>query len=486
MTAIGAYLKRTGGEPIAPVFAVLIIGIISLLVLVAVFNQVQNAIIGACLLLFLFLFGWRIETLPVLFLAYIALTPTVYIPEAFRFFKIPYYPYLAPVLLFGMVVIFKLDSTVNFLSDKIDTYKNQEKTETDLVGIFVLLFLVWMVFQSIRGIALGNNPYAVRFEVMHTINIAGYFIWKTLFKRRPNIKAWLIVLVLIELATAMQYFSLIIVNWENIVNFVLMRIITRQGHMTLAAIPLTMAFAFSATTKKHRIIWALVLVVILAHVIFTQQRALFLATAVTFISMFTLYAFRDGWNKRGLAIWSSGMLALTILFAAAVYWALGAFNVDIEVLFSRWQQFGTLQDASTMMRIYDIKNALNHFFTSPILGLGIGKELLTIPNGMLFIYIDNSYIITLFKGGFVYLLLLLAIYMGGAWHSWQVYRKSNNTSTKMIGAGILSALIGIIFTGSTNVCMIYYRFTYVWMMLIAAAVILNRSLNEQKVEKSDD
>ncbi|MFC2170685.1 hypothetical protein ACFLQJ_01755 [Calditrichota bacterium] len=471
-----AYLARPGNEPLSTTLAIQLLVVVAFFVFIGIWRTPALAFAGIGILVFLVTAGWRVETFPILFLLYISVSTGAYLDQALKFFNIIYYPHLAPVLIAGMFVVIIINKSMNFIKLGDINNSNNKSTGRDVVGILLILFLIWMVFESIRGNAIGNNPRWIRFEIFYTFPLVGYFVWREVFKIKSNINNWFIIFIIIELITSVQYFTLITINWEDILSFVLLRIVTRQGHLILVAIPIVMAFIFSSRTTRIRLLWILCLLIILAHMLSTQQRVLFIAAGFEFVLMLTFFAFKDGWTKKGFIIWLSGMTLFSLSIISAVLYVLSVFNIDIEMLLSRWDRFGTLKDASTMMRIFDIREALEQYSTSPLLGCGIGKTVLSIPSGFHFFYIDNSYIVALLKGGPVYLLLLVAIYLSGAWFAFIVYLKSTDIRTKMTGAGIVVALVGIMFTGATNVCLIYYRYTFLWMMIIAAAVSLYESL----------
>ncbi len=482
----GAYLTRTSGENSAPYLAAYIIGVVAFLVLIYLFRPGPLAIIGGAGILFVLTYGWRVETVPVLFLVYMALSPTSYGPDEWEFYKVFYYPLMAPIAFLVMFILFKLDNSINFISSRGYEKSSEEPSQTDWAGIFIALLMIWVVFQSLRGLALGYPAKAVRFELTHIIVPLGYFVWRALFKRSGNVMPWLFLLLGVEFATALQHYTLIISKWESIFSFLFWRMVTRQGHMTLATVPLILAFLFSSSKRRHMFLWALAMLFVMGHILFTQQRVLMLANAFSFIIFSSLYAFRGGFDRKGLTIWLIGIGALTLLILGALLGAMAAFDVDPDVILTRWQDLGSVKDTSTLLRILDIRHAWQIVTLSPILGQGLGSTLMTVPNAQLYFFIDNSYMIALVKGGFPYLILLLAIYITGLWKSWLVFRKAEKERTKLIGAAIFSSLIAILLTGATNVSLVHYRFGYVWMFLIAAAVFLEDQIREKTTDSTGE
>ncbi len=440
------------------------------------------AIAGAALFLFAITVGTRSETIPAIFLAYIMLAPSLYTEIKSPFFAVLYIPYVAPVAIFASYFMFKINKTAESVKG---IYVERSQSKTDFPGIIVTLILFWLIFQSFRGLALGYPYKHVIFEFCYAIVIAGYFIWRHLFRSDKELNIWMIFYIGVALLTAFQLLTVISTLWESIFNFLFTRIITRQGHVTLVSFPMLLAFLVSTKKWRYRILILAALLVTMMHVLITQQRALMLASAISFMVMFTLFAFRNGFTKKGFILWLSGIVMLVSLMVGVIIWAMNLFNVDIDIILGRWQEFGSLQDQSTLLRVFDIREAMRYVSYNPILGMGLGSKLMTVPNAIHFFFMDNSYIMILFKGGIPHLLLISVLYLTGLWYAWKVYRNAEEVETRLFAAGLISALLAIMFTGATNVCMIFYRFGFIWMMVLAASTFLyekmklnNRELTE--------
>ncbi len=467
-----SYIRRLSGQTGPETILLYGILLIAFLILVGVLIDPTFAFAGAFAVGVALSVSWRPQFIPALFLAYLCIFPASHSMDTQGFYPVHYYPQLSLVFLPGMALLLQLNRGVSVLHPLgVDTYRRR-RTISDPVSVLLNLLMLWFAFMVIWGLANDADQKLVLFELSHVIIIAGYYIWVTLFRRYGNLLRWFHFFIGVGLVAGIGFLLFLTSNWDDIIRFVLYRLLARQNNLVLVSIPLIMTFLLASKRWWPRIGWASLLFFAFVQTFAAQTRSLWLDVILICIMFFSLYAFRNGFTKRGFKIWFIGV-GIVILFATILLLTVTSmFNVDLGIIFKRWEDLGSLQDASTMLRVFDLRRGMQSFLFSPFLGHGLGVPMFTVPNASLFQFIDNSYVHALHKGGLPYLLLLAGIYLSGLYRSWQIYRQSDDDQLSIFGAAFISSIIALLLMGNVSVILTNYRLGFLWMMVLAAAQVM--------------
>ncbi len=464
-------LIRTSGERNAP-FILLWIPLLSLLaLLVFIRTNVSGMLAVFAGFFFLVTLAWRTETYIVCLVSYLAFFPVARYAEYFGFFPVFYYSKVGAVFLFAIAATLLINRGLS-----------PERTQvveerSDVVGNVLILMFLWMIFEVFHGISRSNPGNFIASEIFGTLPFLGYFIWRSMFRWKGRIEAWFRFLLIVGVVVAFEYFLMVALSWQDIFTFVIQRAITRQGQLIHILIPMAAAFALTTKRRSHRVFYGAAVIIFLIQLFFTQQRALWIANAVGIFVFFTLYAFKDGFKKRGIIVWLTGIGIVSLLFFLVILTARYYFEVDLDVLFKRWRKVSKLiTDGSLRMRILDVRNAWEYIKMSPLLGYGMGATIFVIPVGAHFNFLDNSFVITLLKGGVPFFALFISFYCLGLYRAWIVFRKSSDRKIQAFAIVIFSSLVAVMVSGLASINLIYYRFVFIWTMLIAGAVVLYEML----------
>lgn len=467
MQSPAAYIKDMTEDKSAVTLLVYFLLIIAGLLYVYVEKDWKIPLAAVIVLPPLLFHVWKTEIMLGLLLLYTGVLPDAFAAKDYAFFKFYYYIQIGVALLVVIYILHWMNSTVSrFHSIPLPRVNSKEKL-FDSTGLAVQILLVWVIFLGFRGLALGHKPYVVTREWIYFFLYTSYFFWLYLFRSRKEPEKWIKWTMIVAVATAIEYLIFVASSFQDIIKFVMERLVTRQGHITLISAPFAAAYFFLAKSFKKRIFWAGILFLVIIQVFFTQQRVLWLALALTSFVFYTLLVFKDGITFRKTGLWLVGILTVILLFVL-LFIAMGYFlQTDLSTLFKRWEDVKSLGDASLQMRIFDLKRGWQYFKMEPILGHGLGAKLLVTPMARLFHFFDNTYGVTLFKGGVPFLALILWTYLSGLWKAWMLFTKTKDPKIKIIAIGLFSAVFAIMATAMVNVSMLYYRFIFVWMMILA-------------------
>ncbi len=468
----GSYISRIGGQQHTGVLPLYTIATIVFLIFVAIIRGKTYALLGSAMVVATVGFVWRPWVFPALYLAYICLFPSRHGGDEQNFYPVHYIAQTSLIFLTGMAVVLQANRGVEFLRERGKDLYRQTRNFADPAGFFMTLLVGWFMIMILYGLSVGNDPKMILFEVSHVFVVFGYFVWRALFRRYGSIENWFFYFISISFITGLIFLFYIASNWQGIISFVVYRILSRQGNIILVAIPVIMSFLLISKSWKARVMWGFALFLSFIQMFMAQARSLWLAVFLLSSIYFSLYSFRNGFTWKGWRTFLSGLLLVLLLLTILLLAVMNIFDADMSILFRRWEDFGTLNDNSTMMRVFDVRHTYALVKQSPIFGYGMGAEMYSVPNAGYSLYIDNSFMHALYKGGFPYLIILMGVYLSGLYRSFQIYRQMDDPELSIFGTAFISTLLTLLFIGNVHTGLTVYRFGFLWMMVIAAAQVM--------------
>ncbi|MFH0883836.1 MAG: hypothetical protein V2A56_12675 [bacterium] len=439
-----------------------------LLPLVVIVSIKYNVVYGILFLGAMFIaikFLWQYWFLPVLFLVYAAIFPSRHWGESFGVFPFYFYDSLIFIIIIFCLLVVYYNASFN-KKRHISSFI-QENT----MNILIITYVYYGIFQIIRGLAFGNNPAYILTEFSQLFMLLGFYIWYYTLSDK-NILSWIFYVILLSCFVSIEYAYLVVSKFTNILDLLIYRPITNHAYIAIVSLPLTLGLFHI----KKNILWRLLLFVFgflqVVLIIISQKRMLWVELVFLFMLFYLLYVIRYGVSIKSI-ISAISLYALYFLFLfGLIYIGAQLLNVDLNIILDRWQGVRSLKDYSLMMRVFDTNRAMKIMQGNFIFGMGGGSEIRSAGSGYSYRFIDNSFIIALFKGGVIQLALLLAIYFVGLYRSYQIYRKAEYVELRIIGAALFTAIAGIIFSGLTEVSLLYFAHVYIWMIILAMTVIL--------------
>ncbi|MBD3165574.1 hypothetical protein GF324_03170 [bacterium] len=426
---------------------------------------------------FVLLGGWKLEAWVLLVLGLVCVLPLDNAVQDFSFYPVAYQQfYSVPIL----VILYSLLYFHRAAAPLADFKRLHGKEDDDIMLVVNFLLVVYIIFLFMRGLAANHPFHYIRAEFFMLLYYVSYPFWTAFLRDHASVYRWLKIFSLVAFATALLYFMFIATTHASLTDFIFVRLVTRQGQMVILALPVVLTFALLSKKKHERVLFWLITLALFLFAFSLQQRTLWLTFVLMTPIYFLFFAFKHGPSTRAWITVGIGFMVVAILFFGLM-WVLATFlHLDPSDALERWKSLIEQRDISVRMRYIDGTLAMRYWTHSPLLGLGIGSHLFTVPTAGPHLYMDNSYVMILMKGGVVFLALILVFYLIPAKRAFYVYRQSKDVLHRMIGASVFTTIIGIILYGMTMVNMLYYRFIFLYMFVFAIASKLYFDLKAEK------
>jgi len=402
-----------------------------------------------------------------LFFLYLAFIPTSAWGERYAFFHgfafkpIIYYGFMISLLLYFWIEKIK------------QPFSNRGLDKRAAPWFWIIL----VVFATINGFKNGQTTYVAITEMVFLGSYGLLFIFYDWFNRISPVKVWS-ALIWIGAATAILYLLLFMTEGgpQGI------RIVTRQTHVMLAFLPLIISRIFVEHSSFKKICFALMASVIMLAIIISQQRGLWVGTTVSLCIFIGLYVLQPGSKKKKLRI----LFLALILFSAVLFLLIVTQPATSQLLFKRvLSLLWGFSDPSMQLRISDTQRVLAQWQKncgSIMIGSGLGAQFESIdPMRTSPYFIDHSWIYLLWKTGFIGLGLFILLFLRTLISGFKAVKYGMNHENRMLAAGILSGLSGLIVVSFTNGCLVFYRFIPIWSLMMSTLLFLNHSQDKHKV-----
>lgn len=340
------------------------------------------------------------------------------------------------------------------------------------------IFIIYILINGVWGMSQGNGISNVYVDVVFAGLYASYFIFRIVLNNQRAIRTFIIILIIGSTLASIQYIVFSLSNLQSGSIF-LTRVTTQQPHLAQISIPLlTGIFLFRGKLKYKIISFALILPNF-AMVIFSQQRSLYVSVVISIFIVIFFYIFREGVEFRKLIKFIFGIISFVLVIILFI--VLLEYYFHINFIFTIFQRMGTLQDVTSdtswTIRFTEVKFALEKWSNHPIIGSGMGS---TYPN--IFFHrgntgVDNSYAFVLWKMGIMGLILFMFVYLKFLWIGIVDFWKKKSYYDKMIIAGFLAGMLGMMLIAITNESIILYRFNIIWAAIIA--ITYNLALSKE-------
>jgi len=466
MGRIKKYLIRTSGLEIAPFVFLLATLYVALLGLGYWKMNVKGLAILLTVVPFFLIFGLNINSYLIIFISFVATIPAKYHGETYDIYPFYFLTYYCIPFVIIISFLYLINSSLKRNNNHLT------KSKFDIAGLFIAIYIFLTLFSALRGMFLGNDG---NYIYMHTICLTlfiAYFVIRNHLRDNKQFNLWIDFLFVLGFIVSIEYIYITIHNFSDIINFVLMRAVTQHGQLTIATIPITVSYFLFVKSKRKRSFIALVLFLQLIQIFLSQQRILWVAVAVEAGIFVTFYIFRNGFKLKSLITWFLIVLLFASMFFFIIFAATIYLDTDLDFLLKRWDNVKNLTDGSFMMRVYDIRHALDLSKNDWFWGLGMGATIRSIPRGTLSPFFDQSYFLPYFYGGIFLVMSIVCFYLAGIWRSFQIFTKCKNERIRMTGLAILTALAGQMISGMTDVTMIHLPHVIIWVLLIAIAVVM--------------
>ncbi len=240
--------------------------------------------------------------------------------------------------------------------------------------------------------------------------------------------------------------------------------------------------------KQRKVLFSAILVVFLFAIVVSFTRGLYLGMVVGGLAV--MLCIRAAQTVRLVIISAAGLIVIIAL--------LSLFNLTLDVLVNLTINRGTEVaggiDVSSAERILEVVAVLDVLPNHPIFGAGIGGTILVYrftdlvgKAGMTdWWFIHNNYFQTLHKQGLFGLMTLLALWLGGIWKSYTLYKKVTDLKKKTLLLTTLGTLVGFMTISMTSAVMTYSNTNFLNALLFAIVVIIEREQNHRDLSECEN
>jgi len=410
------------------------------------------------------------QFLPAMLIAYFTIVPTYHVSSQFEGLPIYFFYPAIPFFLTAAILLFSIERHFSYEIPALP-----EKNEA--TGIFVQLLILWFVFNVIRGIAANNNPDGIYSDSIQAFAFVSYFYWRKLFRNKYNLKKWFIYLLILSPVVSLVYVYLFMQSYENIIAYVLERKVTYHAYYSVVAVPLAISYFMISKNKLYKVLLMLLVLLAAVQLVLSQQRVTWVALIVMLVVYATLYSFRKGFTFNTLSHWIVTVFGSLAVLVGLFMLGASYFGLDLELALSRWDKLASFTDKSLLMRYFDSLRAINLLQGDWLWGLGVGTQIRAAYNLRLSGFIDQSYVLALYTGGAIMLFLLLGVYLSALSKSLQAMIKTDRESEKLMAIAIATSILGTMSLAMTDVQVYLFAFLTLWMLMLAAAVVLNEHID---------
>ncbi|MDZ7725174.1 MAG: hypothetical protein U5R06_20745 [candidate division KSB1 bacterium] len=359
-----------------------------------------------------------------------------------------------------------------------DNLLTREKSGTQLHDLddLLIVFLVIAAVSLLRGLLEGYAYYHVITEGVFILFYGFYFVFLR-NKSLLQIKKLTMALVIFSFIVSIEYL-LLTFQEGKIATIALQRIVTRQPYIALFTVPVLVSNIFFQKRIWIKILSIIAAFPIIAMVLISQWRGLWLGFLISSFAVVFLALNRDKFSFQKilkfivLLILIMTTLVITILIIDQLF-----IGSAIVSLLNRGLSFtDVMGDDSIIMRISDTRRAWQQMQGSIVdilFGKGLGASYDRNSIYMTYPYqVDCTYIYIFWKMGLVGLLTFLLIGFKVFKKGFYAFKNTQDLFIKYITASLLSGFIGLYIASITSVCSIIYQFTIVWAFMISAVEIV--------------
>lgn len=230
--------------------------------------------------------------------------------------------------------------------------------------------------------------------------------------------------------------------------------------------------------RTARSVQVVLLLVLLAGILITFTRGLYLGFAVGGVAMAVALGLR---RSVKVMLWL-GVLSLVV---AAGAMALGlSFGKMLTLTTSRGEAVVGDLDVSSVERILEILAVIDEFPRHPLFGVGAGGTLTVyrfgdanVEEGMVdWWFIHNNYAHVLHKGGLIGLLAILLLWCGALWRAYQLYRIATMPIHKAQLLALIGSIVAFLTIALVTPVMTYINTNFFNALMFASLAVLERQV----------
>ncbi len=352
-----------------------------------------------------------------------------------------------------------------------------ERVSPGLTGTLVAAFVLLSGVAVLRGITGGDDRAAAMVQLKTFGAYVMYFplLW-VLASARARRLVWRVLLWSGVLGGVIFALKGLMGRGEGVYyRETGLRIATRQPNAVAAVLLLFLGRLWKDWERRPPLMLTLAAIVVMGTaVLVSQTRGIWggILLALSAAWLLNLFRRRDGVRLSKRMLVSLTALALMVIFVVFSISAAGIISAADVAERTGSESGNYLTDASIMARLFAWATVTQMLSGQRALtGYGFGAtyttfrpdwgEVRTMP------YVDSSYFQTALNMGLIGVALLLAIYLTATVRAARLFLGAESRARAGIAMGIFCALVMLMFASAFASVMTNYRFTLLWVLLIA-------------------
>jgi hypothetical protein len=361
--------------------------------------------------------------------------------------------------------------------------RNQENVMFNQMDLSVFLFIVIIIFSHIHGVINQYGILKVLSDGSHPPFYLAYFIF-ILSPLKKHVRLFYRFLLICSVVISLQ-FLYAFAQFQTLL--LLHRIVSRHIHLAQFAIPFILTTLIYTTSRKEKIIYAILLPLPILAVIFSQQRALYASTVLTILFYIGLFLYtRRNWIinniKKTIFVSIPVILSIFLLFLIFQLTTGGRFLLTLYFrfyVFLNFQQIGF--DTSWRIRWSEIANVLDNFRNFWLFGQGFGAFVVSRARFEVQSTLDNAYVYLLWKTGIVGLTSFLYMHFVFFRRGFMTLRKKIISEDRIYLITAMTNTAGLMLIAFSNCSIAFYRFIFIWASLFACVEIIARKYDQSSL-----
>ncbi len=383
-------------------------------------------------------------------------------------FLFPGHGYEIPPFNLGIELKFIwLSLLIIIISLVIEIITRQRRYKTVHLKVPMLFFCSYLVMATLMGILQGFETELIRRDFLTLSLFSLYFFIPTLIQEKKIFLYLINSLIFITGIVALQYIIIFILN---LTGGTFVRIRPNQGLVFIFTIPLILGYLLKMkVTLIKRLSLIGILVLSLSGIAITFTRGLWIAIAIGIITILFLFHNEVNWKR-------VFMVGIVIVAGFAITMLIVVKIIGIDLWTFITARASTLlalsQILSFKQRLLANQLVFEQFRHMPIFGSGLGSQISYSFMGVIFKvrWIDNSYLMLLWKLGFIgtlpFLILIIAAFIKAV----KTFKDSSTEIMKVFAGAMIAFLISWMMLGIASPLMIKYLLNVIWVTLIAIVI----------------
>jgi len=374
---------------------------------------------------------------------YILISIFTLLPQADRYNLLPY---LSTTFVFFLLAI----SLIYLLVDL--RYKHS--------CLIMIIFAVIVVLQGIRGKLYNYDNYQIVSGAVKLLFYpVGFFFAVSLFKDKKSNAAFLKSLFPLFIIIG------VIISFQIIGYHLFLtrgaRVASRQTNILLVSLisALSLLYFFKLNSIK-KIALVAISILYISAIFLTMQRSLFVAVIISLL-LFMSLCLKTARKKTKTVI---TFIIIIAVLAASIFMIAPSFslNRDISSRSSEAIDKG-LETPSLQIRFFFFLKVYNIIKKNVLFGQGVGDTVvLPFSNQRLKSFVDNSYLVLIWKLGLTGFLVFASIFFLFIKKAFYIIKNSKNRLYVTVSIALLCTIIGHSVTGLACAIMSHYHFNFIW------------------------